>query len=119
MGRLPAAPPASRRPAGPLALAALLAAAGGGGGLLLNGVADLAEYTLRAEVANAPIDDTTKALLLAAECTLLAAALVGAGRFLATALLRRLRPPARAHGLVAAGGAWLTTFVAARAALEM
>jgi hypothetical protein len=65
----------------------------------------------------APIDDTTKALMLAAAYALAAAGLSAVGRALYLSLSRRFATDAQ--GLVAAGGVWVGTFVAARAVLDL
>ncbi|KAI8466555.1 MAG: hypothetical protein J3K34DRAFT_433278 [Monoraphidium minutum] len=99
----------------PVAIAGLLVLAGAGGGLLLNGFADVTESGIKS--VNAPIDDNTKVLLLAAVGLMGAAGLVAVGRATASSLQERAAENAKQIALL--GAFWVVVFLAARAVLEL
>ncbi|GBF96556.1 hypothetical protein Rsub_09139 [Raphidocelis subcapitata] len=106
--------------ASPVAIAGLLIAAGVGGGLVLNGAVDFTEGEIRLvdqEILQAPIDESTKTLLLVALGALGVAGLLGAGRAAASTLSERFA--SGAQRLVLLGAFWVVVFIAARAVLEL
>ncbi|KAF6254441.1 hypothetical protein COO60DRAFT_1541035 [Scenedesmus sp. NREL 46B-D3] len=104
----------------PVAIAGLLVGAGAGGGLLLNELTDLGEVAVRTEITNAPIDDKTKALLLAAIALLGGVGMLASGRALVSSLQDRISSAGdQASKLVVAGAFWLGVFAAARFVLEL
>lgn len=68
-------------------------------------------------LVQAPIDDNTKTLVLAAVALLASAGLVGAGRAAVSSFNERMREGAT--NLVTLAGFWLVIFFAARAVLEL
>lgn len=104
----------------PVAIAGLLVAAGAGGGVLLNALTDLGENAVKTEIVNAPIDDKTKALLLAAVVLLGGVGILASGRALINSLQSKISSAGdQATKLVVAGAFWLAVFVAARFVLEL
>ena len=65
----------------------------------------------------APINESTKGAIIAVALVLGGSGLIAAGRAAALALQARIS--SNAEALMATGGVWVTTFMAARAALEM
>eukprot|EP00877_Chromochloris_zofingiensis_P014840 jgi/Chrzof1/960/Cz01g34360.t1 len=113
-----------RRQSSPVAIAGLLIAAGAGGGLFLNSVTDLGETVIKTDLLEAPIDDKTKYLLLAAVALLGGAGTLAAGRAAVTAVQSRLQGAVSqgaetAQKLVILAGFWVAVFFAARAILEL
>lgn len=99
----------------PVAIAGLLVVAGAGGGLLLNELTDLGEIAVRTEITNAPLDDKTKALLLAAVALLGGVGMLATGRALVSSLQNRISSAGdQASKLVIAGAFWVGVFAAAR-----
>lgn len=101
----------------PIAIAAILVVAGAGGGLLLNGAVDVGEGVVRSEIVDAPIDESTRALLLAAVAILGGGGAVAAG--LAAFKAAQERVAGGAQKLAIAGAFWVAVFFAARYVLEL
>lgn len=101
----------------PVAIAALLVVAGAGGGLLLNGAVDVGEGVVRSEIVDAPIDESTRTLLLAAVAILGGGGAVAAG--LAAVKSLQARVAGGAQTLALAGAFWVAVFFAARFVLEL
>jgi hypothetical protein len=101
----------------PVAIAALMVVAGAGGGLLLNGAVDVGETVVRTEIVDAPIDEGTRTLLLAAVAVLGGGGAVAAGLSAFKALQERVA--GGAQKLAIAGAFWVAVFFAARAVLEL
>lgn len=111
----------------PVSFAGLLVLGGGLGGLLLTDLTDLGEKAVDDELqqfSQAPIDDNTKMLLLAAIAVLASAGVLAGTRAVVSSLNERLRDATgqaagQAQRLVITGLFGIITFFAARAVLEL
>lgn len=101
----------------PISLMMLLVLGAGGGGTLLNELFDAGEGVVKSELTQAPVDDKTKVLLLAAVAVLASAGLIGGVRASLSSLGERVK--ARAQELALLGGFLFVVFLAARAVLEL
>lgn len=101
----------------PLAIGALVVAAAAGGGILLTDIVDVGEELVDKDILEAPIDDKTKTLLLAAIAVLGATGAIASGRAAISTLQDRLKDGAQ--NLVLTAAFFFALFIAARAVLEL
>jgi len=106
-----------KRQVSSLALGAFVVAAAAGGGIILTDAIDLGEEVVSKDILDAPIDDSTKTLLLAAVALLVSVGAIAGGRAAVSTLQERLKNGAQS--LVLVGGFFVAVFLAARAVLEL